>query len=65
MSKPTIETNGNRIAARLSREGWIVRPGGSHDVCTHPSKPGIITPPRRRTISIGVARLIAKIAGWI
>lgn len=65
MPKPTIETNSNRIAARLTREGWVVRHGGSHDVYTHPTKPGIITLPRHRTISIGVARLIAKLAGWI
>ena len=32
---------------------------------THPAKPGIIPPPRHRTLSPGVARTVAKAAGWI
>jgi len=65
VSKPTLETNRNRVAGRLKREGWVERHGGSHDVYKHPAKPGIITLPRHNTFSPGVARTIAKAAGWI
>jgi hypothetical protein len=33
-------------------------------VCKPPDKPGRIQVPRHREVSIGVARSIAKIAGW-
>jgi predicted RNA binding protein YcfA (HicA-like mRNA interferase family) len=46
------------------REGWEVRHGGNHDVYKHPSKPGRIVVARHRTMSIGVARAIARTAGW-
>jgi mRNA interferase HicA len=37
-----------------------------HDVYTHPGRPRqIITLPRHRTLSPGVARNTAKTAGWI
>jgi hypothetical protein len=37
-----------------------------HDVYTHPDKPRqIIVLPRHRTLSPGVARSTAKVAGWI
>jgi predicted RNA binding protein YcfA (HicA-like mRNA interferase family) len=49
----------------LLREGWINRGGGSHDVFTHPARPNVrIVVPRHRTLSLGVARKIAKEAGW-
>lgn len=63
MTKP-IETNRAKVAARLEHEGWLARQGGKHDVYMHPSKPGRIVVPRHRTLSPGVARGIAKIAGW-
>src|SRR3954467_6598754 len=46
--------------------GWLVEPGGgSHDVFTHPSPPGvIIVVPRHRELSPGVYRQIDKQAGW-
>jgi predicted RNA binding protein YcfA (HicA-like mRNA interferase family) len=46
-------------------EGWrLLRNGAEHDVYDHASKPGVLTVPRHRTLSPGVARQIAKIAGW-
>jgi len=63
---PTIETNTRKIIARLAREGWINVGGGSHDKFKHPKRPGIvIVVPRHTTLSPGVARSIAKLAGWI
>jgi predicted RNA binding protein YcfA (HicA-like mRNA interferase family) len=50
--------------ARLKRESWFERHGGSHDVFKHPSRPGRIVIPRHRALSVGVARAIARQAGW-
>ena len=61
---PQFETNTRKIVARLEREGWINSGGGSHDVFKHPSQPGRIIVPRHREQSIGVARSIARLAGW-
>ena len=53
------------IIRRLEREGWVSRHGGKHDVYTNPAKPQTsIAVPRHRTLSPGVARGIAKDAGW-
>jgi predicted RNA binding protein YcfA (HicA-like mRNA interferase family) len=63
---PAIETNTRKIIARLEREGWKNVGGTKHDRFKHPAKPGVrIIVPRHRTLSIGVARGIAKDAGWI
>jgi predicted RNA binding protein YcfA (HicA-like mRNA interferase family) len=60
-----IETNRAKIVRRLGAEGWrFLRNGAEHDVYDHPSKPGVLTVPRHRTLSPGVARQIAKITGW-
>jgi predicted RNA binding protein YcfA (HicA-like mRNA interferase family) len=59
-----VETNRVKVAARLEREGWQCRPGGAHDVYKHPRKRGRIIVPRHRVLSAGVARAIAKAAGW-
>ena len=40
------------------------RDGGDHDVYKHPSKRGRIVVTRHRSLSIGVARVIAKTAVW-
>ena len=51
--------------ARLERDGWSRLPGGKHDKYQHPGKPGIlVVVPRHREVSLGVARSIAKGAGW-
>ena len=60
-----VETNTRRIIARLSREGWTKIGGGSHDKFSNAARPGIlIIVPRHREVSLGVARDIAKKAGW-
>ena len=64
MTGPALETNRAKIAARLAREGWEARHGGGHDVYKHPVKPGRIVVARYKTVSIGVARVIARAAGW-
>ncbi|MGE0714424.1 MAG: type II toxin-antitoxin system HicA family toxin [Alphaproteobacteria bacterium] len=60
-----METDRRKVEARLVREGWVGRSGGSHDVYKHPLREGRIILPRHRTLSAGVARQIAKAAGWI
>ncbi|MDR3373722.1 MAG: type II toxin-antitoxin system HicA family toxin [Ancalomicrobiaceae bacterium] len=63
---PNVEVDTRRIIARLEREGWISRGGGRHEVFVHPAMPGKRTiVPRHCIQSIGVARDIAKRAGWI
>ncbi len=60
-----VETNRAKIVRRLGAEGWrLLRNGAEHDVYDHPLKPGVLTVPRHRALSPGVARQIAKIAGW-
>ena len=49
----------------MERDGrYLSRHGAAHDIYRHPNIRGIITLPRHRTISIEVARSIAKKAGW-
>lgn len=63
---PAFETNTRKIIARLERDGWQLVGGGKHDKYTHPERPGMaIIVPRHRELSPGVARSIAKAAGWI
>lgn len=64
VAMPQPETNWNKVVARLERDGWVGRHGGDHDVYKHPARPGRIIVPRHRTLSPGVARAIAKVAGW-
>jgi predicted RNA binding protein YcfA (HicA-like mRNA interferase family) len=60
-----VETNRAKIIRRLEAEGWrLLRNGAEHDVYDHSSKLGVLTVPRHRTLSPGVARQIAKVAGW-
>ncbi|GLS30477.1 HicA toxin of toxin-antitoxin [Mesorhizobium albiziae] len=63
---PLFETNTRKIVARLEREGWVNSGGGRHDKFVHSAKPGLlIVVPRHREQSPGVAKSIAKLAGWI
>lgn len=62
---PSAETNTRRIIARLEGEGWVNHGGGKHDVFKHAEKEGRIVVPRHREQSPGVARSIAKSAGWM
>jgi predicted RNA binding protein YcfA (HicA-like mRNA interferase family) len=60
-----VETNQRNITRRLLADGWqLARHGAEHDIYTHPNKKGVIQLPRHRTISPGVARSVAKLAGW-
>jgi predicted RNA binding protein YcfA (HicA-like mRNA interferase family) len=60
-----VETNARKIIDRLKEDGWISIGGGSHDRFVNPSRPeAMIVVPRHREISPGVARSIAKAAGW-
>ena len=60
-----METNRASIERRLVREGWyLIRHGGNHDVYGHANHDNTIRLPRHRTVSMGVARQIAKAAGW-
>ena len=53
------------IKRRLKQDGWVLlRHGTNHDVYRHPRIKGIITLPRHRTVTPGVARSIAGKAGW-
>jgi predicted RNA binding protein YcfA (HicA-like mRNA interferase family) len=61
---PQLETNRKTVVVRLARDGWVCRHGGDHDVYKHPGRPGRIIVPRHRALSPGVARAIAKAAGW-
>lgn len=59
------ELSSREVCLRLVTEGWISREGQRHIVFKHPDRPNErIVVPRHRTLSIGVARQIAKIAGW-
>jgi len=62
---PGLETNRSKIVVRLERDGWKGRSGGAHDVYKHPTRKGRIIVPRHRSLSIGVAREIAKVAEWM
>ncbi|MGH6872217.1 MAG: type II toxin-antitoxin system HicA family toxin [Rhizomicrobium sp.] len=62
---PAVETNRAKIVSRLNREGWeLARQSGPHDVFRHARK-GVVVVPRHRVLSPGVARSIAKAAGWL
>ena len=60
------ETNTRKIIARLEREGWRNMGGGRHDKFEHFARSEVLLiVPRHREVSFGVARDIAKKAGWI
>ena len=61
-----VETNARKIISRLKAEGRINVGGGSHDRFVSKDRPEMmITIPRHRELSPGVARSIAKAAGWL
>lgn len=57
------ETNAAKIKARLEREGWELVGGSRHDKYRKQGHLAIMVP-RHRTVTPGVARSIAKAAGW-
>lgn len=61
-----VETNTRKIIRRLEREGWVKVTGGKHDKFEHPRRDEIlIVVPRHKDQPIGLARSIARAAGWI
>jgi predicted RNA binding protein YcfA (HicA-like mRNA interferase family) len=59
------ETTRSKVIARLRREGWTIEAGSKHDKFSHADRPGSkIVVPRHKTLTPGVARNIAKAAGW-
>jgi hypothetical protein len=61
-----VETETKRVLDRLAREGWVGEVGTKHSKFAHPGHPGVrIMVPRHRVLTEGVARSIAKAAGWI
>ncbi|MER8500510.1 type II toxin-antitoxin system HicA family toxin [Mesorhizobium sp. M0204] len=63
---PLIETNTRKIVMRLLRDRWVNVGGGKHEKYEHSERPEImIIVPRHREQSLGVARSIARLAGWI
>jgi predicted RNA binding protein YcfA (HicA-like mRNA interferase family) len=66
MMRKAIETDTRKIVKRLESEGWRNLGGGSHDRYVRDDRPGdMIAVPRHREVSPGVARSIAKAAGWV
>lgn len=60
-----METNTAKVVKRLCGDGWaLVRHGANHDVYGHVAHAWPIQVPRHRTLSPGVARSIARAAGW-
>ena len=60
-----VELRRREIVARLTRDGWKSAGGKEHEKFKHSKRPGRILVPRHRELSIGVARDIAKKAGWM
>ncbi len=61
-----VETNVRKMVDRLQAEGWKNIGGGRHDRFIHRDRPEMmIVVPRHRELSRGVARSIAKAAGWL
>ena len=59
-----IEINRQKTVGRLESEGWtLYRHGANHDIYVKAGRPVAVVP-RHRVLSIGVARSIAKSAGW-
>lgn len=61
---PQHETNTREIIRRLESEGWVNVGGGKHDKFKKVGVAQAIIVPRHREQSPGVARSIAKTAGW-
>ena len=57
------ETNTAKIKSRLERDGWELAGGTKHDKYRKSGHPPVMVP-RHRSVTTGVARSIAKAAGW-
>ena len=65
MANNLVETNTRKILARLKSDGWVPVDGAKHDKFEHPDRANAMIVPRHKELSPGVARSIAKLAGWI
>ena len=61
----SIEINTRKIIQRLEAEGWQNIGGGKHDKFERLDRADIVILPRHKQQSLGVARSIAKLVGWI
>jgi predicted RNA binding protein YcfA (HicA-like mRNA interferase family) len=53
------------VANRLTREGWIARPGkGSHAIYKKPDHPIVVLPNHGGDLAAGTLRSICNAAGW-
>lgn len=59
-----LEVNRAKIVRRLLKEGWKNEGGTKHDAYTHPDFDFPVIVPRHKSLSPGVARTIARAAGW-
>ncbi len=57
------ETSTKKIKARLEYDGWEMVGGSKHDKYRKVGQPAIMVP-RHKVVTAGVARSIAKAAGW-
>jgi len=62
---PKIETNRRRIVQRLESEGWVSRGGARHEIFENAKTKAHLAAPRHRELTSGVARDVARAAGWI
>ena len=62
-----VETNSREIVRRLKREGWVeVGVNGSHHKFRQTSSGAIVIVPHpKKDLPLGLARAIAKDAGWL
>ena len=62
-----VETNSRKIVKRLEREGWTLQgANGSHHKYSHPLYlKTLIVPHPKKDLPFGLARDIAKQAGWL
>ena len=61
---PKRETNRAKVVARFEAEEWVNNGGGGNNKFTKSGATYPVIVPRHRTLSPGVARSIAKAAGW-
>ena len=60
-----LELDRAKVVARLTQEGWqLLRHGTDRDIYRHPAHAHPAILPRHRKLTPGVARSIAKLAGW-
>jgi predicted RNA binding protein YcfA (HicA-like mRNA interferase family) len=60
-----VETSTRKVINRLKAEGWVEVSGAKHDKFEHPDRTETLIVPRHKELSPGVARSMAKLAGWI